>query len=152
MNAKDQTRLELINAQNLLMRRRNATSDAAEKEQLNDSIEIINEQLQELGQASLLEAASIAAAAGAELEKVVATARTGAFDAFISQAEKQIDRLKKIPGAVAGRVGASARPATAPRRPPAKVKKSAKKKVAKKSAKKPAAKKAKKKSAKRIRR
>ncbi len=150
MNAKDQTRLELINAQNLLMRRRNATSDAAEKEQLNESIEIINEQLQELGQASLLEAAAIAAAAGAELEKVVATARTGAFDAFIAQAEQQIDRLKKIPGAVAGRVGASARPATAPRRPTAKVKKSATKKAVKK----PVAKKAapKKKSAKRTRR
>jgi len=151
MNTKDQTRLELINAQNLLMRRRNATSDAAEKEQLNDSIEIINEQLQELGQASLLEAASIAAAAGAELEKIVATARTGTFDAFVAQAEKQIDRLEKITGAVAGRVGTSARPATAPRRPTA-VKKSVKKKVVKKSAKKPVAKKAKKKPAKRTRR
>jgi len=151
MNTKDQTRLELINAQNLLMRRRNATSDAAEKEQLNDSIEIINEQLQELGQASLLEAASIAAAAGAELEKIVATARTGTFDAFVAQAEKQIDRLEKITGAVAGRVGTSAKPATAPRRPTA-VKKSVKKKVVKKSAKKPVAKKAKKKPAKRTRR
>lgn len=142
MSTIDQTRLELVSAQNLLMRRRNATSDPAEKEQLNESIELINEQLQEIGQASLLQAASIAAAAGAELEKVVATARTGAFDAFISQAEKQIDRLKKIRGAVAERVGASARPAMAPRRPAVKKKVTKKKKKSQKqAAKKPAKKK-----------
>ncbi len=141
MSAIDQTRLELVSAQNLLMRRRNATSDAAEKEQLNDSIELINEQLQEIGQASLLEAASIAAAAGAELEKVVASARTGAFDAFISQAEKQIDRLKKIPGVVAERVGASGRPKTAARQPAVVKKKVTKKKTVKKAVKKPAKKK-----------
>ena len=132
MSAIDQTRLELVSAQNLLMRRRNATTDAAEKEQLNESIELINEQLQEIGQASLLQAASIAAAAGAELQKVVATARTGAFDAFISQAERQIERLKKIPGAVVERVGASGRPAMAPCRPAAVKKKATKKQAPKK--------------------
>lgn len=137
MSASDQARLELVSTLNLLMRRRAATSDTAEKSQINESIDIINEQLQELGHASLLEAATIAAAAGAELEKVVATARTGAFDAFVGQAESQIARLRKVGAAVVSRPVGSSRPAKPATRAGATAKRSPAKKAARSIAAKP---------------
>lgn len=119
MSATDQARAELVGALNLLMRRRSATSDPAEKEQINESIDVINEQLQEIGHASLLEAASLAAAAAGELDKVVATARTGAFEAFVGQAQALAGRLRAVATDGSGpRMGAGAR-ATATRTAPA---------------------------------
>ena len=94
MALNDSTRGQIADALSLLTRRRTATNDRAEKAAINQAIDALNGQLQDLDQAELLQAAQIASAAAGELEKVVAAARIGAFDSFVSDLQGVIGRLQ----------------------------------------------------------
>ena len=88
------TRGQIVNALAILTRRRASTTDAAERATINDAIDVLNGQLQDLDQAELLQVTQFAAAAAGELEKVVAAARTGAFDSFVADVQGVIGDLR----------------------------------------------------------
>lgn len=84
----------LVSALGVLIQRRSNTADAAEKQAINDAIAKINADIDELEQASLLDAALIVSSAADGLEDVVATARLGPFDRYLSDVQMAIDRLR----------------------------------------------------------
>jgi hypothetical protein len=94
MAMNSSTRGQIVNALAILTRRRASTGDAAEKAAINEAIDALNGQLQDLDQAELLQVTQIAAAAAGELEKVVASARTGAFDTYVAEIQDVISGLK----------------------------------------------------------
>lgn len=88
------TRGQIVSALSILTRRRASTTDSDEKAAINDAIDVLNGQLQDLDHAELMQVTQIAAAAADELEKVVAAARTGAFDSFVADVQDVIAGLR----------------------------------------------------------
>ena len=85
---------QIVKALAILTRRRASTTDPAEEAAIEEAIAALNGQLQDLNQAELLQVTQIAAAAVAELEKVVASARTGAFDTYVAEVQDVIAELR----------------------------------------------------------
>ncbi len=85
---------EIVAAMNVLVTRRGNTADPAEKAVIKDALDTLSGILQDLNQASLLQAAQLVANATDELEKVVASARLGPFDTFLSDIQGVIQRLQ----------------------------------------------------------
>ena len=88
------SKAEIVSAMNVLVTRRGNTTDAAEKAVINEVLKSLSESLQDLDHAALLEAAQIVANATDELEKVVAAARVGPFDSFLSDIQSSMQRLQ----------------------------------------------------------
>ena len=124
---------ELVEAMNVLVRRRGNTSDPMEKDAINESLTTLSGLIQDLDQASLLDAARIVAQAADELEQVVGSARIGPFDNFLSDIQGVIQRLQnqqaqmhaseslalaaKPPVGTPADLGAAAVPPSAPGKP-----------------------------------
>ena len=89
-----QTRGDVITAMNVLVTRRGNTTDPTEKAIIKDALDKLSAILDALDQASLLRSAQLVANATDELEKVVASARTGPFDNFLSDIQGVIRRLQ----------------------------------------------------------
>ena len=89
---------DIVAAIGVLVKRRGATIDPAEKDAINEAIEKLNGDLQALNQAKLLQAAQIVASATDELEKVVGAARLGPFDTFLSDIQDVMHRLQAQQG------------------------------------------------------
>ena len=85
---------ELVEAMNVLVRRRGNTSDESEKAVINTTLAKLSGWIQDIDQAALLAAAQIVANATDELELVVAAARTGPFDNFLADIQAVIGRLQ----------------------------------------------------------
>ena len=85
---------EIVAAMNVLVTRRGNTVDAAEKAVIKDALETLSGIVQDLNQASLLQAAQLVANATDGLETVVASARLGPFDSFLSDIQGLIQRLQ----------------------------------------------------------
>lgn len=85
---------EIVAAMNVLVVRRANTADPAEKAAIQEALATLSDTLQDLNQASLLQAAQLVANATDELEKVVASARMGPFDSFLSDIQGVIQRLQ----------------------------------------------------------
>src|SRR5882724_879335 len=98
MSIIDNARSELVAAINILTRRWSATTDDNEKKSIDEAIDDLNDKISFLAQAQLLQAAQAVAAATDELEKVVASAKTGPFDSFLSEIEGSIKRLNQVQG------------------------------------------------------
>jgi len=96
MSIIDNARSDLVAAINVLTRRWSATTDENEKKVIDEAIDDLNDKISFLAQAQLLQAAQAIAAATDELEKVVASARTGPFDSFLSEIEGSIKRLNQV--------------------------------------------------------
>ncbi|HEX2829580.1 MAG TPA: hypothetical protein VHP37_24760 [Burkholderiales bacterium] len=88
------TRGQIVNALAILTRRRTSTTDPAEEAAIGEAIDLLNGHLQDLNQAQLRQTTQIAAAAAGELEKVVAAARTGAFEPFVAEIQDVIAGLR----------------------------------------------------------
>ena len=93
-----QSRGDLIAAMNVLVKRRANTSDALERDTIDEALDRLAGWVQDLNQAELLDAARIVALASDELEKVVASARRGPFDNFLTDLHGVIDRLQNTQG------------------------------------------------------
>ena len=89
-----QTRSELIAAKNVLARRQASTADPAEKAAIVEALGQLNDAIEDIDQASLLQAAGIVARATDALERVVASARMGPFDSFLGDIQQVIGRLQ----------------------------------------------------------
>jgi lysozyme family protein len=90
----NQTRGELIQAKNILRRRRASTADPAEQAAIDAALAELDEAIDAITQASLLQAAGIVASATDALERVVASARLGPFDTFLSDIQQSIGQLQ----------------------------------------------------------
>ncbi|MFP3646536.1 hypothetical protein [Paraburkholderia sp. SIMBA_054] len=88
----------LVDAIALLMKRRANTTDAAEKDQISVSIGTLDGLLQDMDQASLLDAANDVTSATVELEKVVGSARLGPFDTYLADIQNILQRLQTTLG------------------------------------------------------
>lgn len=86
---------ELVSAMNVLVRRRANTVDPDEKAVINDALQKLNGWIQDLDQASLLAAAQIVADASDALETVVASARLGPFDHYLSDIQAVLEALQQ---------------------------------------------------------
>jgi lysozyme family protein len=89
-----QSRGEIVSAINVLVTRRSNTTDTAEKEVINAAIAKLNGVLDDVDQVSLLKAVQIVSSATDELEKVVASARLGPFDTYLSDIQGVIERFQ----------------------------------------------------------
>ncbi len=89
------TRSELIAARNVLARRRANTADAAEQAAIDEALAQLNDAIEDIDLASLLQAAGIVARATDALERVVASARMGPFDTFLGDIQQAIGRLNE---------------------------------------------------------
>lgn len=87
-------RAELIAAKNLLAKRRGNTADANEQSVIDDAIAELNDAIEDLDNASLLQAAGLVARAADALERVIASARMGPFDSFLSDIQATLGRLQ----------------------------------------------------------
>jgi lysozyme family protein len=96
MNPIDELRREIRAERETLGRRFRTTGDAAEKEQIRQVIEALSDQLAELNQAALLQAATSLTVVTAELERAVAAARLGPFDGYLAALEGHFERLGEI--------------------------------------------------------
>jgi len=90
----NKTRGELIQAKNILLRRRANTSDPAEQAEIDSALAELDEAIDSITQASLLEAAGMVAAAADALERVIASARMGPFDTFLADIQGSLGRLQ----------------------------------------------------------
>lgn len=88
-----QTRSDLIDAKNVLIRRRANTVDAAEMASLTDAIGELNDAIEQIDSDALLQAAGVVARATDVLEGVVASARMGPFDSFLGDIQKSMSNL-----------------------------------------------------------
>ena len=93
-----QSRGDLIAAMNVLVKRRANTADAQEQATLDEALDKLAGWVQDLNQAAMLDAARIVALASDELEKVVASARVGPFDNFLSDIHNVMARLRSTQG------------------------------------------------------
>jgi len=89
-----QTRGELVQAKNILLRRRANTSDTAEQAVIDSALSDLDEAIDGITQASLLQAAGMVAAATDALERVIASARLGPFDTFLADIQTSLGRLQ----------------------------------------------------------
>ena len=96
----NQTRGELVQAKNILLRRRANTADTAEQTTIDEALDELDEAIDAITQASLLQAAGMVASATDALERVVASARLGPFDTFLSDIQQSIGRLQGELGAM----------------------------------------------------
>lgn len=87
-------RNELIQARNVLMRRRANTADAAELATIDAALVEIDDAIDAIEQASLLRAAGLVVDAADALERVVASARMGPFDNFLVDIHASITALQ----------------------------------------------------------
>jgi lysozyme family protein len=87
------TRSDLIAARNVLARRRANTADTAEQATIDEALSQLNDAIEDIDLASLLQAAGIVARATDALEGVVASARMGPFDTFLGDMQQAIGRL-----------------------------------------------------------
>lgn len=86
----------LVDALALLMKRRINTTDSAEKDKISDAIDELNGMLEDLNQASLLQAASDVAQATQELQGVIGSVRLGPFDNFLADMQTILQRLQTV--------------------------------------------------------
>ena len=89
-----QTRGELVRAKNILLRRRDNTSDPAEQAEIDSALSDLDTAIDGITQASLLEAAGMLATATDALERVIASARLGPFDTFLADIQDSLHRLQ----------------------------------------------------------
>ena len=87
-------RNELIQARNVLVRRRANTADAAELATIDAALAELDDSIDAIEQASLLRAAGMVADAADALERVVASARMGPFDNFLVDIHAAITALQ----------------------------------------------------------
>lgn len=87
------TRGDIVVAMNVLVRRRTVTPDTAEQAVIDAALDTLAGLLQQLNQAALLDAANAVAQAADTLERVVASARMGPFDTFLSDIQAAMARL-----------------------------------------------------------
>ena len=97
-----ESRGDLVAAMNVLVRRRASTADVEEQASIDAALARLAGFIQDLNQASLLEAAGVVARAGDELERVVASARLGPFDNFLADMQAVIGRLQGRLGSMQG--------------------------------------------------
>lgn len=90
----ERTRIELVDAKNLLLRRRAATADAAEQAAIDAALGELNAAIDLITQASLLQAAGLVANASDALERVLASVPTGPFDSFLSAIRGSVATLQ----------------------------------------------------------
>jgi lysozyme family protein len=86
----------MVDALALLMKRRINTTDNAEKDKISDAIDELNGMLEDLNQASLLQAASDVAQATQELQGVVSSVRLGPFDTYLADLQTILQRLQAL--------------------------------------------------------
>ena len=98
MSLNDAARGEFVGSISVLVRRRANTTDKKEIAVIDTAIEDLNDKITMLSQASLLQAAAAVANATDDLEKVVASARTGPFDGFLGEIESALKRLLDLQG------------------------------------------------------
>jgi lysozyme family protein len=98
----DQHRGEIVAAMNVLVRRRAATADPVEQAAIDDALDTLAGLLQALNQAGLLDTAKAVAQASDALERVVASARMGPFDNFLSDMQTAIAKLHTAMGQLQG--------------------------------------------------
>ncbi len=119
----EELRYEISRSINTLRRRSAATADNKERKDLATAIQDLNDKLDILDQADLLNTALVLTDASQTLEKAVGAARTGPFDGYLSALEGHLDRLNRLSGAMHGQEalppapeeGAEAEAATATR-------------------------------------
>ena len=95
-----EARAALVEATNVLVRRRQATADAGEKQDIDEAIEDINIKIGFLNQVGLLQAAVAVSDAANALQAIVDTARLGAFDNTISQLVGAVQNLSNLQGQI----------------------------------------------------
>jgi lysozyme family protein len=100
MSTATDAQAELIATINMLVKRRGSTTDATEKAAISTTIENLNGDLEELDQASLLDAAKIVANAADELQAVSQTAKVQPTDLFFSDIQNALHRLQTLQGQV----------------------------------------------------
>lgn len=105
-------RNDLIRAKNVLVRRRANTADDAEKAAIDTAIAELDDAIDAIDQASLLQAAGIVATAADSLERVVASARMGPFDGFLTDIAQSIEALHGQVDAMQGTERLAAAPDT----------------------------------------
>jgi lysozyme family protein len=89
---------ELIAIINILTKRRGNTTDAAERAAIDTTIADLNDDLEELDQASLLDAAKVVANAADELQAVSQTAMVQPTDLFFHDIQDALHRLQNLQG------------------------------------------------------
>jgi lysozyme family protein len=94
MTMPNPARNELIQARNVLVRRRATTADAAEQATIDAALDELDDAIDAIEQASLLQAAGLVADAADVLERVVASARMGPFDNFLIDIQAAITALQ----------------------------------------------------------
>jgi lysozyme family protein len=87
-------RNDILQAKAVLLRRRANTADPAEQASIDAALDELNDAIDRIDQASLLQAAGLVAAAADALERVVASARMGPFDNFLGDIQQSIGRLQ----------------------------------------------------------
>lgn len=116
---------DLVDAMNVLVRRRGNTVDAAEKAVIVSNLTKLQGWLQDLEHTELLASATIVANATDALEEVVASARLGPFDRYLSEIERVMSQLQRRLGQLhaseglasaghAGTTSVTSSPASAP--------------------------------------
>ena len=98
MSAVDQARAELARSLNTLIERRGITSNTEEIAAIDEAIEKINDNMDVLDQAALLDAARQVAEASDALEAVVANVRMGPFDGLLTKLESHVSVLSSAMG------------------------------------------------------
>lgn len=88
-------RHELVQAKNVLLRRRDTTVDAAERAIIDAALSELNDSIEAIDMVSLLEAAGLVARATDALERVVASARMAPFDSFLADIQGAMDGLQR---------------------------------------------------------
>lgn len=88
------TRMDLIAAKNVLAQRRANTADEAEKAVIDTALVELNDAIEAIDQVALLQKAGLVARAADALERVVASARMGPFDNFLSDIQAALQGLQ----------------------------------------------------------
>ena len=117
-------RNELIQAKNVLLRRKASTADAAERATIDIALGELNDAIETIDTVSLLQAAGLVASATDALERVVASARMGPFDSFLADVQQamaslhgKLDEMQsagRLPAAPLAAVATGSAPAPAP--------------------------------------
>jgi lysozyme family protein len=90
----ERTRTALVEAKNVLLKRRASTADPAEQAAIDAALGDLDDAIDVITQASLLQAAGLVANATDALERVVASVRTGPFDGFLADIQNSIAKLQ----------------------------------------------------------
>lgn len=118
------SRPELVQAKNVLLRRKASTADAAEHGTIDAALDELNDSIETIDSVELLHAAGLVARATDALERVVASARMGPFDSFLADVQQAMAALQgrldemqaseRLPSAPVGAAPAAAAAAPAP--------------------------------------